>query len=254
MRGGEGGGTPRRSSHSALASWLRPSARSATYVERVPPPSPHSRRWALFSRLMEVVGDVRHHDILPEEQRAFDQERRLVVQEVLPPVLGHELGNDDGDHVVVAEGEKMVEVLEKGLEERSIGRGEHDKRRAHAPLDPFLLQATRLVRIELDVDALDGGGQRPGVLQGVDDAAMDVTHEHEHGVLQGRRPFVAVEGELPGHIGVVALEKTRRSPREPNCRGRKPSRARKKDNRGKSAKAVLAASTRMSMVAPWMRK
>src|SRR2546426_5660207 len=52
MRGGDCGGTPRRSSHSALASWLRPSARTATYVERVPPQSPHSRRWAFFSRLL----------------------------------------------------------------------------------------------------------------------------------------------------------------------------------------------------------
>src|SRR5713101_4611390 len=54
MRGGEGGGTPRRSAYSALASWLRPSARMATYVERVPPPAPHSRRWAFFSRLLRL--------------------------------------------------------------------------------------------------------------------------------------------------------------------------------------------------------
>src|SRR6266849_6416149 len=47
MRGGEGGGTPRRSSHSALASWLRLSARTATYVERVPPPSP-TKQMGLF--------------------------------------------------------------------------------------------------------------------------------------------------------------------------------------------------------------
>src|SRR5713226_5031306 len=60
---------------------------------RSPPPS----------LLVQVVGDVGHHHILPEEQRALDEEGCLVVQEVLPPVLGHELGDDDGDHVVVAE-------------------------------------------------------------------------------------------------------------------------------------------------------
>src|SRR5207244_4699620 len=61
MRGGEGGGIPRRNSHSALASWLRPSARTATYVEWVPPPSPHSRRWAFFSRLLvrAIVGELK---------------------------------------------------------------------------------------------------------------------------------------------------------------------------------------------------
>ncbi len=49
MRGGEGDGTPRRSSHSALASWLRLSARIATYVERVPPPSP-TKQMGLFQQ------------------------------------------------------------------------------------------------------------------------------------------------------------------------------------------------------------
>ena len=40
-----------------------------------------------------------------------------------------------------------------------------------------------------------------------------------------------------------------RSPRKANWRGRNPSRARKEERRGKSAKLVFAASTRMSAVA-----
>ena len=63
-----------------------------------------------------MVGHVRHDDVLPEEERSLDQERRLVVQEVLPPVRGHELRDDDGDHVIVAECQQVVEVLEKGLQ------------------------------------------------------------------------------------------------------------------------------------------
>ncbi len=43
----------------------------------------------------------------------------------------------------------------------------------------------------------------------------------------------------------------RRSPRKANCRGKNPSRARIEDRRGKSAKLVLAARTRMPIVANW---
>jgi hypothetical protein len=68
-----------------------------------------------------MVGDVRHHDVLAEEKGALDEEGGLIVQEVLPPVLGHELGDDDGDHVILTEGEEMIEVLEEGLEQRSVG-------------------------------------------------------------------------------------------------------------------------------------
>jgi hypothetical protein len=49
----------------------------------------------------------------------------------------------------------------------------------------------------------------------------------------------------------MPLEKTRRCPRFVSWRGRKLSPAWKLASRGKSAKPVLAASTRMSMVAPW---
>ena len=49
----------------------------------------------------------------------------------------------------------------------------------------------------------------------------------------------------------IPVVKASRSPRKANWRGRKPSRARKEERRGKSAKLVFAASTRMSAVATW---
>jgi hypothetical protein len=47
-----------------------------------------------------VEGDVHDHDALPEEHGPPDEEGRLIVEHVLPPVAGHELGNDDGDDAV----------------------------------------------------------------------------------------------------------------------------------------------------------
>ena len=51
----------------------------------------------------------------------------------------------------------------------------------------------------------------------------------------------------------IPVVKASRSPRKPNERGMKPSRARKLERRGKSAKLVLAASARSSAVATWIR-
>ena len=51
----------------------------------------------------------------------------------------------------------------------------------------------------------------------------------------------------------MPLENASRSPRFANWRGTKPSRARNEATRGKSAKLVFAASTRIRVVTPWIR-
>ena len=53
---------------------------------------------------------------------------------------------------------------------------------------------------------------------------------------------------------MIPFANTRRSPKPVNCLGRKPSLARIADTRGKSAKLVLAATARISMVEVWMTK
>ena len=53
---------------------------------------------------------------------------------------------------------------------------------------------------------------------------------------------------------MIPFEKTSRWPRLVSCRGRKLSPAWKLARRGKSAKPVLAASTRMSIVAAWSER
>ena len=52
---------------------------------------------------------------------------------------------------------------------------------------------------------------------------------------------------------MMPFENARRSPRFANWRGMNRSRARKEASRGKSAKLVLAARIRISMVTPWTR-
>src|SRR5262245_43019631 len=67
----------------------------------------------VLTRSAQVEGHVDHHHPLAEEQGALDQQRGLVVQQVLPPAGRHELGNHDRDHVRLAEREQMVDVVEK---------------------------------------------------------------------------------------------------------------------------------------------
>src|SRR5215813_7295912 len=121
----------------------------------------------------EVIGDVGNHDVLAEEEGAFDEESRLVVEEMLPPVPGDELGNDDGDHVVLTQGKEVVEVLEERLEKRPVGRAQDYQGNPHAPLHPLLLESSGLLGVELDVYALHGGGQGAWVLERVDDPLVE---------------------------------------------------------------------------------
>src|SRR5882672_12003293 len=102
MRGGARRSHARRSSHSALASWLRPSARTATYVERADQFSSRlatakgrrstrkagrqRSRWAFFSNLLRIDDLVRlrpendpllhglHDEVQRDPERGEDDE------------------------------------------------------------------------------------------------------------------------------------------------------------------------------------
>src|SRR5258705_663269 len=69
----------------------------------------------------QVIGDIGDDDVFAEEERALDHQRGLVVQEMLPPLRGNELRDDDGDHVMVAQGKQMVEIVEQRAQEHPVG-------------------------------------------------------------------------------------------------------------------------------------
>ena len=48
----------------------------------------------------EMKGHVDDDEAGPEEERPLDEERRLIVQDVLPPVARHEFGDDNGDDLM----------------------------------------------------------------------------------------------------------------------------------------------------------
>src|SRR5215813_9327776 len=71
------------------------------------------RRAGLVASGLQVVRDVRHDHAPAEEQRALDDEGRLVVEKVLPPPRGHELGQDDGYELVAVLALQMIQIVQE---------------------------------------------------------------------------------------------------------------------------------------------
>ena len=72
--------------------------------------------------MFEVIRDARDDNALLEEQRAFEQQRALVVKEVLPPARRDEFGQDDGDDVVGVFSRKTMNVSQQRACELAIRR------------------------------------------------------------------------------------------------------------------------------------
>src|SRR5580765_1394182 len=78
-------------------------------------------RCSVNGSLVQVVRHARDDDLLAEEERALDQERALVVEQVMPPARRDEFRQEDGDEVVGPLLVRDLDVLEQGLHDRSEG-------------------------------------------------------------------------------------------------------------------------------------
>ena len=63
-------------------------------------------------RLAQMERHARHHDVRSEEQRALDEERMLVVEQVLPDPARHELRQDHGDVAVRVRRPDGIDIVE----------------------------------------------------------------------------------------------------------------------------------------------
>src|SRR5437773_4628121 len=105
----------------------------------------------LFREMERHAGD---DDVGPEEQCAFDEQRSLIVKQMLPPALRHELRQDDGDVVVGLLG-GLFDVLEQWLHQRSEWRRQDDQPDAATPRVPVSSQLFGLGRVHVHVDRPD---------------------------------------------------------------------------------------------------
>src|SRR5438128_11909869 len=155
---------------------------------------------------LEQVRHIGDDGVLAEQERALDEQGRLVVHDVLPPPPREELGQDDRDHLLVAARLDLVDVVEQRAQERSVRRRQDDQGNPESPLGPLLLDFCRARRVRLHEDRAHRGGrcERLRVLHGAHDPAVDVSDGDEHGVLELGRSLEAFERELGGDLVVVA--------------------------------------------------
>src|SRR5689334_22828094 len=84
-------------------------------------PEPWRRR-RVFTR--GILADVKRHarddDVALEEQRTLDEQRMLVVQQVMPPALRYELGKNDRYPRIPPRTPGPFDISEQRLEQRPI--------------------------------------------------------------------------------------------------------------------------------------
>ena len=157
--------------------------------------------------LREVERHAGDDGVRPEEQRALDQQRRLVVQQVLPPARGHELRQDDGHVVVGPLGLDLLDVFEQRLHHRSERRRQDDQLGLSAPRFPGSPDLLGPRRVQVHVNRPHIVGQRFGVAQRLDHRALDAADRDEHGVVHAALRRVALQGQLRPDVIVVAARR-----------------------------------------------
>src|SRR5258708_39452585 len=90
-----------------------------------PSPSPSPVRLPL--RPPDMVRDVRDDDAGAEKESSLQDERCLVVEQMLPPTRGNELGQHDQKGIVGILLANHVEVSEQWADQRSVRRLDDDE-------------------------------------------------------------------------------------------------------------------------------
>src|SRR5215204_1196235 len=109
---------------------------TATGSER-PPNTPRicTDRSGFFG--IDVVRDRDHDGAFPKEQPALEEQRALVVEDVLPPAADDELGNDDRDGVILVLTVDFVDVTNYWSDQLPVGRIDDLERYVEVELLPL---------------------------------------------------------------------------------------------------------------------
>ena len=144
---------------------------------------------------LPVLAPVRHVDddrVRPAEQHGPQPLGGLVVQDPLPPVAGHVLGDDhERDRLVLVRrpgGVEDVEVGEQRPDQRPVRRLDDHQRHARDLALQVVAQARRRLGVVGDVDGPDVVADRAGDVDRLDDGPVDARHRDDHALLAvGRR-------------------------------------------------------------------
>ena len=85
-----------------------------------------------------------------EQQGRLQLEGPLIMEETLPPVSRENFWNYDGDPGVRLLVQELLDVVENGPHDGSVGRGQDDEVEAASPLRPLHFESGRGARIYVD--------------------------------------------------------------------------------------------------------
>src|SRR5450759_2520845 len=146
-----------------------------------------------FLSLLNLVRHVGDYNAGLEEQRHAQHDGRLRVQELVPPVLRHELRYHDGDRFIrLPLGRDLFHVLEYRFEEQTVGRVQDDQAHALTPGLPLVLHLGRFVRVKRDVHCRDIVGEQASVTESLERPPVHATDRQNHPMAADRRRLVVV--------------------------------------------------------------
>src|SRR5581483_4632459 len=123
-----------------------------------------------------------------EEELALEEQGALVVEHVLVPLAHDELGDDDGDGVVVPSVVELVDVALDRRDQLPVRRVDDLEGDVDLERPPLLLETLAVFFLEAHVDGDEVlGTERSRVVERLENAAMDVAaDEHDNGVVDVR--------------------------------------------------------------------
>ena len=98
------------------------------------------------------VRDLGDEDVLAAQQRLADPPAVLVVEEPLPPVARHVLGEQHDEHVVAVARRRVLEVADERPDERAVRRLDDDERHARQLAREPLADRSPAASVVGDVD------------------------------------------------------------------------------------------------------
>ena len=171
----------------------------------------------------QLVGHGDDHDTRGEEQAALEPQRRLVVEQLLPPAPDDVLRDVDRHDAARAGPADLLGVLHDRAHDLAVGRVQDLERDVEVPVVPLLQQPARGLGVDADVDRLEdvgpggaGEGERP------QRRLVQLGRQHDR-VDPGRHDLVLLVGrELELDARVVASDGLHEHEEEPHRQDRDP--------------------------------
>lgn len=104
------------------------------------------------------------------------------MQEVMPPLLGHELRQHYRYDPIRLQHADIVDVFHERLDHRPVRRIQHDQWHAHVELLPFAPHGLDVIGIETDINRDYVFGEDLGVFDRVQHRPLDSGNRNDHGM------------------------------------------------------------------------